>query len=347
MDEPIRIAVIGAGGIFQTRHLPNMKDRDDIELAVVCNRSQESSRAVAQEFGFREIDTDWQAVVQREDIDAVMIGTWPYKHREMSVAALEAGKHVFCQARMAMNLKEALDMLDAAEQASQQVSMICPPPHRMPWEPYIRQVLSEGRLGDLLEVRVISSSDANLGPITWREQVEYSGQQILQMGIIAETLNAWVGPYRSLRAFTSTPIAYKTTEDGSNEEVRIPQVVSIAGLLENGTPIYEHHSGVAAHDPVNAAWFFGSEATLRVDFMNGISLGKTGQALEPVDVPADMQNPWQVEEEFIAAVKSAQRDEPFHVSPDFHEGLRYMQKVAAVHESAETGREITLAELER
>jgi len=345
-QSPLRIGIIGAGGIFRDRHLPNLQQRDDVTLVAVSNRSEASSRDVADAFGFAEIETDWQQLINRSDLDIVMIGTWPYMHCEMTCAALEAGKHVFCQARMAMDLPEAQAMLDAAEAAPRQVAMICPPPHRMPWEPYIRQTLSEGRLGELLSIRVESVDAANLGPITWREQVEYSGQQVLQMGIIAETLNAWLGEYESLVATTATPVTRKSDSEGRVIEIGIPQVVTIAGRLTTGTPIVEHHCGVANHNPVNAVTIFGSEATLRVDFMKQISFGKPGHALEPIDVPDDMQNPWRVEADFIEAVRAAETEKPFHVSPDFHEGLRYMRKIAAVHASAQSGQRVTLTEVQ-
>src|SRR4051812_27380474 len=97
----LRIGIIGAGGIFKTRHLPGLRALSDVQVAVVCNRSRESGEAVAREWDIPEVVTEWRELIARDDLDAVFIGTWPYTHAEMSIAALEAGKHVFCQARMA------------------------------------------------------------------------------------------------------------------------------------------------------------------------------------------------------------------------------------------------------
>src|SRR5919201_135379 len=120
MVEKLRIGIIGAGGIVKSRHLPALRAVEGVEVVAVCNRSRESGEEVAREWQIPEVMTDWRALVARPDLDAVLIGTWPYTHAEMSIAALEAGKHVFCQARMARNLAEARQMLAAAERHPKQ-----------------------------------------------------------------------------------------------------------------------------------------------------------------------------------------------------------------------------------
>ncbi len=346
-NDRVRIAIIGAGGICRTRHLPNLADIPEAEMLTVCNRTRRSAEKVAGEFKIPGVDTDWKAVIQRKDVDAVLIGTWPYTHAEMSIAALEAGKHVFCQARMAMDLDEARQMVEAAEAHPGQVAMLCPPPHRMPWEPYIKRHVSDGTLGEIREVRIESTSDANLGPLTWRERIEFSGRQILQMGIWAETLNAFLGDYESLSAQLDTPLATKPDPDDGDADytIRIPQVAHIHGRLESGISVSEHHSGLWHHDGVNSMWIIGSEGTMRLDAMEGIHLGRRGGELEPVDVPLSQQRPWRVEHDFIEAVLDARRAGTWSVSPDFHEGLRYMKKVEAVHRAAESHSIIQLQDL--
>src|SRR4051794_33151952 len=97
----LKLGFIGAGGIARSQHLPNLKKIDGVKMVAVANRSRESSESVAKEYGIHEVMDDWKPLIARPDLDAIFIGTWPYMHREMSIAALKAGKHVFCQARMA------------------------------------------------------------------------------------------------------------------------------------------------------------------------------------------------------------------------------------------------------
>jgi predicted dehydrogenase len=334
-DQQVRIGFIGAGGIARQRHIPNLKKIDGVELVAVANRSRDSSEKAAGDLGFTEAEDHWQSLVERTDIDAVFIGTWPYMHNELSNAALQAGKHVFCQARMALDWEDALAMHAGAKHHPQLVTMLCPPPHRMPWEPFIKRMISDGKLGELREVRVVSlnASAADESRVTWREMVEYSGLQMLQMGIWAETIHAWLGEYRYLSAELATPVRYKKDQEGGTMEMRIPQIAMITGQLTDGTPIVEHHSGVALHGATNHLQIQGSEGTLRVDAMEGISLGKPGEELEPADVPDDLLDDWHVEQDFIGAVRAAMAGEAWEVEPSYVDGLRYMRKVQAVHDS--------------
>ena len=342
----IRLGIIGAGGIFHSRHFPGLGEIEDVKLVAVCNRSEASSHKVAKAYDIAHVESDWRKLIARDDLDAVMIGTWPYMHKQMSVAALEAGKHVFCQARMASDLAEAREMAAAAERYPQLVNMLCPPPHRMPWEPYIQHLLVSGELGDLREVRLRCINDVNLGEsLTWREQVEYSGKQVMQVGIWAETLNAWVGEYDTLCATTATPIATKHDSRGNLHQIRIPQIVMIHGTLASGAAIGEHHSGVALHEHENRLTLYGTRGTLAIDAMQSIRFGAVGEKLALVDVPAQMLRPWRVERDFIEAVRAARRGEAWQVSPDFAEGLAYMKKVEALCRSAQTGQAVKLAEL--
>jgi predicted dehydrogenase len=345
-DQPIRLGFVGAGNIFQQRHLPNLRQIDGVEFKAIANRSPQSSQRVADQWDIPETEAHWESLVAREDIDAVLIGTWPYLHREVTVAALNAGKHVFCQARMCMDWSESEAMVAAARSRPDLVTMICPPPHRMPWEPFIRNRIENDDLGEIREVRLASLNAANADPdkLTWREQVEYSGLQILQAGIWAETLNAWLGEYRWLQAALATPLDLKTDEDGQTYPVRIPQIVMVTGELDIGAAACEHHSGLSLHESANFVSIHGAKATLRVDAMQSIRFAEAGDDLQPVEVPEDEQRRWRVERDFIEAVRNTGRGEPWSVDPDFTAGQRYMRKVQAIHDAARQGRAVHLAD---
>lgn len=347
--DTIRIGFIGAGGISRSNHLPGLQALDGVELVAVCNRSRESSQAVADEFNFSSTEKDWQTLVARDDIDAVFIGTWPYRHKEMSIATLEAGKHCFCQARMCMNLDEAKPMLAAAEAHPDLVNMISPAPH--PLEHYLREVVHSGRLGQItsVELRVIGGGNLDRTSVTWRERRELSGNQIMFMGIYAEMLNAIVGPYETLSASLATPIAEKTDESGETVQIDIPQVVAISGRLESGALAVEHHSGVNVDETSGSSLTIrGLEGTAVYDLGESLRIGAAGEPMSPVEVPAERQTEWTVEEDFIGAVRAARAGKPPEerpVRPDFAEGILYMRKVEAVHRSAATGQAVQPASL--
>src|SRR5271163_2887524 len=124
----IRVGMIGAGGNTRLRHIPGFLAVEDVELLAVCNRRPESSTAIAREFNIPRIYQHWQDVVADPDIQAVAIGTWPYLHCPITLAALEAGKHVLTEARLAMNAAEAHDMLAASRRHAPLVTQVVPSP---------------------------------------------------------------------------------------------------------------------------------------------------------------------------------------------------------------------------
>jgi predicted dehydrogenase len=348
-ETPVRIGFIGAGAIARDRHLPGLKKIAGVELIAVANRTMESSQKVAQQWGFAEAMDNWEALIARSDIDAIFIGTWPYMHRQMSVAGLKAGKHVFCQARMAMDLADAQAMLDAAHAHPRQVNMICPPPTRMPFEAWIKQQIDSGSLGKLVsvELRSINGSNLNTKDVHWREDIRYSGRQIMAVGIFAETLNTWLGEYDWLQAQFDTPIARKTNAAGQSVEIKIPQVVHIHGRLRSDVAIHEYHCGVATDPASHGTQLIirGLDATIRYNFGKTIELARHGQPFEVVEVPYHLQRDWRVEEDFIQAVRLAMKGQPWKVSPDFDEGILYMRKMEAIHQSARTGQPVKLENL--
>ena len=103
MPDTIRVGVVGAGGNTRLHHIPKLKKISGVEIATVANRSRASSEKVAKEFGIPRVHDNWQDLVNDPAIDAVVIGTWPYMHCPITLAALAAGKHVLTEARLAMN----------------------------------------------------------------------------------------------------------------------------------------------------------------------------------------------------------------------------------------------------
>src|SRR5262245_50409148 len=107
MANPIRIGVVGAGANTRLHHIPKLKKIDSVGIKSVANRSRASSERVAQEFGIERVYDRWQDLINDAGIDAVVIGTWPYMHCTLTLAALAANKHVLTEARIAMNASEA------------------------------------------------------------------------------------------------------------------------------------------------------------------------------------------------------------------------------------------------
>jgi hypothetical protein len=127
--DKIRVGLIGAGANTRLRHIPGLKAQEDVEIVGVANRTAASGERIAAEYDIPNVYDNWLDIIDDDDIDAVCIGTWPYMHAPVTLAALSADKHVLVEARMAMNSHEARLMLDASRDNPHLVTQIVPAPH--------------------------------------------------------------------------------------------------------------------------------------------------------------------------------------------------------------------------
>ena len=109
-EQKVRIGFIGAGENTQKIHIPKLQAIPGVTLAEVANRTLASGERVASKYNIQRVRSSWQDLLKSTDIDAVVIGTWPYLHCVATCTALKNKKHVLCEARMAMNLTEAQEI---------------------------------------------------------------------------------------------------------------------------------------------------------------------------------------------------------------------------------------------
>ncbi|MCK3769214.1 Gfo/Idh/MocA family oxidoreductase [Microbacterium aerolatum] len=123
MSDKIRIAVVGANGAFGMKHLDGLANIDDAEVTVVAATSQEKADAVASKYGVANAVVGLEAVLERDDVDAVILATPTGLHASQTQAVLAAGKHVQVEIPLADSLADAEATLAAAE-ASDRVAMV-------------------------------------------------------------------------------------------------------------------------------------------------------------------------------------------------------------------------------
>jgi predicted dehydrogenase len=336
----IRIGIIGAGGIVKQRHLPGLNMLPQVEVKVVCNSRKETAEKFQAEFRIPEVAQNWQDVVGRHDLDAIWIGTPPLLHAPITIAALESGKHVFCQARMAMNLNEAREMLAASQKFPSQITMLCPPPHGMKNGKFFQKLLREGFIGNLVQFRFCSLNSAWAdpnAPAHWRQKIEISGSNVLSVGIFAEVIGNWIGYPTKIQA--QTKIVYPQRGD---YQVQVPDIVQATGEWPNGAIGNLEWSGVAQFPPHEKIELYGTDGTLTYDFTNDQIFGarRGDSELKEIPVASEDQKSWRVEHDFIEAIESGS-----HPEPSFETGVKYMEFTEAIHRSALENRSIELSRL--
>ncbi len=348
-DERIGIGFIGAGGIVRLRHAPGFKKIDGVEFVAVANRSRGSGERSAAELGIGKVYEDWRELLADPDVDAVLVGTWPYKHSEYSLGALKAGKHVFCQARLAMDAADGRAMLEAAAESGL-TTMVCPPPHGMYVEPTVIRIMSEGVLGELRHVMVRGLTPAHIDPdvpLHWRQSTEYSGLHTQQLGIMMEVAGRWFGYPTIVQARQATFVTERRLPDGSRlARVERPDAISVLGELENGAQLSLNLSGVAGGGGPTMIEAFGTMGSLHFSMAPGMETGTLSLATAPewetteIEIDPKEAGGWRVEEEFVQAIREG-RDG----YPSWAEAQRYMEFVEAVDIAARTGQIVALKDV--
>jgi predicted dehydrogenase len=330
-NHKLRIGIVGAGDIVRTRHLPALKRHPEAEIIAVSNSTYESSEKFCSEnLPHATPMQNWADLLAIDDLDIIWIGTPPYMHSAVTVSALEAGKHVFCQARMAMDLAEAEEMLAASKRYPELVTMLCPPPYGMRADLLVKKLLAENYIGHPHHVRLQSFTSTYLNPEApahWRQKIEISGLNVLTLGIYVEVLHRWLGQITGVFARGKT---LRTNRRGY--EVIVPDLLNVLCLFENGAEGVLEFSGVDACAPSDRVEIYGDHGTLTYDFATDVvRAGKHGgQELHDVNLTPELEGEWRVEDDFLAAVKSKGRVRPH---PDFEDGVRYMAVVQAVADS--------------
>jgi predicted dehydrogenase len=341
-DAPVRVGIIGAGGIVTSVHVPGLKRQPGVELVAVANRSLESSRRAAEELGIPRAYANWEELLEAGGLDAVLIGTWPYMHRTITLAALDRGLHVLCQARMANDAAQARDMLAASRRHPDLVCQLVPSSGTYRIDRALQRLVRERFVGDILsvDVQMLQRNFASFdGELDWRHDAQFSGINVLNVGGTYESVMRWLGPGNRVMARTRVQIPTRRDEQGRQRAATIPDHVEVLYELGNGAPVHMKFSETTGLSAGNQIWMFGSDGTIFVDQEQRIFTGRRGdQALAELPNPREQQAFHRVEEEFINAIRGRERI----AMNTFEIGVQYMEWTEAIHRSAASGETVSL-----
>ena len=333
MTDTMRIGIVGAGRIVAAEHVPRFRAIDGVELIGVANRSEESSRRAADELGLARAYPSWQALVADPELDAILVGAWPVLHAPVTIAALEAGKHVLTEARMAASAEDARSMLRASRAHPAQTAMVVPASFSAWADRTIVRLLRDGTIGRVRHVDVAwdSSGPADPGDF-WRWQRSTSGENIMALGILAESMTRWLGQPEAVTAVTRLGPPERPGPSGPIAADVPDHVLALVEYPGDVTAVIEmsaRTNGIGS----DHATFHGTTGSLIVDFgAQRIEL-VGGTARETVAVRDEDRAGWTAEVDFVSAIRGG----PPGTLTDFPTGLGYMAFLEAVHRSAASG----------
>lgn len=346
MPQPVRIGVIGAGAFTTRGTIPNFQGLPDVTVTAVANRSRASAEKVAAQFGIPNVVDDFRNLITRSDVDAVFIGAPPYVHKEASLAALSAGKHVLCQVRMTLISEDAREMCAKADEARSRGlrTMLMPGDSFYRGAKYVSHLIESGYLGKLRHVQGFNMNDS-LADIKapqrrGRDWATYGQFNALQVGLSYQVLAQWTGYATNVMAQQTMYVTERPAgPDGPMiknpyaDEVTIVSDTTSSAILMN----LQNHAVRFAESRVE---LYGDEGTVIYraagDVIQGAHLGDKG--LHELPIPPEFANPWRVEEEFIRLIRG-EINEP---QLSFKDGLLNQEYMEAAYRSAVEGRRIEL-----
>lgn len=208
-------------------------------MKAICGRQLSQVKQAAEELGWESYETDWRQLISRDDIDLVDITTSNDSHAEIAIAAAQAGKHIFCEKPMAMNVAEARLMLAAAEKAGVK-HMVNFNYRTVPAVALAKKMIDDGILGRIYHWRSVYLQDWLLDasfPLLWRLQKEIAGSGALgDLAAHSVDLALWlVGDIDEVSSNLTTFIEARPKTDGSGlGPVTVDDAVIALAKFKNG-----------------------------------------------------------------------------------------------------------------
>ena len=244
-------------------------------MKAVCGRTPEKTQAFADQWGYESIETDWRALIARDDIDAVDICTPNNSHAEIAIAAAEAGKMILCEKPLSMDAAEGETMVAAVEKAGV-ANTVWYNYRRVPAVTLAKQLIDAGKLGRVFHYRANFLQDWTInedvpqgGAATWRLDAKAAGSGVTG-DLLAHCIDTaiWLnGSITDVSAMTETFVKERMhAETGKKEPVEIDDACAFLCHFENGSMgLFESTRYARGHKALYTLEVNGEHASLRWD----------------------------------------------------------------------------------
>ncbi len=362
---PIRIGIIGAGAVSDYHHVPGIRIDPRAELAGACDSSSALLDQRQKDWDISLVTTDYKALCESPDVDAVIIATPNFTHKEISICAAKNGKHIMCEKPLGLNAQEVREMYHAARDSGV-VHMTAFTYRFAPNMRYLKHLASTGALGDLRHFRSQRFLDWPETSWSWRQYKDTAGAgDLFDMTIhrIDFAIDL-LGPIQAVCGAVAQFAPRNKTADGKDcKPSEVDDWSSLIGRFKSGAVgVWEGTTLAKGYhfDGFGHEWaeINGSEqsAVYRLHLPNQLLLGRTGKDITAVDVPMEFLKPaasprdpsqgkpatvfrYDLVWEFVSAIVEERQ-----AIPSFYDGLRAQIVADAVLESSATNRWVDIPE---
>jgi predicted dehydrogenase len=365
MADKIRLGLIGASvtGTWSARaHLPAVRASSDVELTAVCTTKAESADAARRAWGARLAFDDWRRMIASPEIDAVAVVVRVPSHYAPTKAALEAGKHVYCEWPLGRTTAEAME-LAALANVKGLVTAVGLQARVNPAVMHMKELVEGGFAGEVMAVHVSLLREGVLSRPshrTWQRDAELGANTLtIANGHTVDAMRFMTGDFRRLSAVVATQ-ARQWLDTGTNTllDVTAPDNVLTSGRLANGAVASVHIGAIPFAGSGYRMEIYGRDGTLVATGKDSPQLSevslhgaKGGNRLglmrvperftvtAPGTPPGEALNVGQIYSLFARAIRSGGK----HDQPNFETAVELHRLVDAIKEASDTGREVAFS----
>jgi predicted dehydrogenase len=354
----MRVGIVGLGFGAQV-HLPAFQS-EGWEIAAVCSRTRDKARAAADAAGVKDVHTDPAELIARADIDAVAISTPPATHHPLSIAALDAGKHVVCEKPFALSAAEGAQMRDAAVR-NKRTAMVAHEFRFAPQRRYVKQLLRDGYVGRFnlctIELFLDRYVAAQPRPLTWLAYKAEGGGILGALGShYIDGLRDWFGEVASVQCKLSS-LRPDVLDTASGKVVQAESDDTFAFTLDfvDGGTATMIASFAATPARGARVVVMGDEGTLIAEQAgpnptdDGVVIAsRKGSPFAPLPTPAQFAVATDARDHRLMSFRALVREFTRGIAagesphPNFDDGWRCQQVLDAARASSETGRTIAI-----
>ena len=328
-----RIGVIGLGWVSQVFHLPLLSKFEDVEIVSVCDKNKEQTHFIAERFNLKRFYTDYEQMLSKEELDAVIVCTSTDAHCQITKAALESGRDVFVEKPIARLYSEAVEMAEAAK-AHKRMLMVGMNNRFRPDTMILKSFIEKGELGKVFYCKSgwFKNITSNHPRLTKRDRS--GGGVVIDLGVVMLDMALWMVGFPAVERVSANTYQHTTKSVEDSAIIFIELKGGITLLIES-------------------SWSFQSEK----DFFYCDLYGTEGSAMiNPLRIhkqlhgnlinvtPAKIETPQNLHKKsyehelrhFIGAVRGLHP-----VVSTGEESVKRMKVVEAIYQSAKKGKEIT------
>ncbi len=377
MSKPLNIGMIGYGfmGRAHSNAYGQVSNFFDLDyhpvMKAVCARNEGRAREFADNWGYESVETDWRKLIARDDIDAIDICTPNNLHREIAIAAAQAGKMILCEKPLAIDSAQGEEMCQAVESAGV-ANMVWYNYRRVPAVSLAKQLIDEGRLGKIFHCRAVFLQDWTIssdlpqgGEALWRLDLDAAGSGVTG-DLLAHCIDTalWLnGGIKTVSAMTETFIKErKHSLTGEVQKVGIDDACAFLARFQNGSlATFESTRYARGHKALYTFEINGENASISWDLhdLNRLSyfdhrddsIVRGWRSVHVTDGDMPYMDHWWVpglqigyEHSFVHQVADfldgLGKGEP--VSPTFRDALETQKVCDAVLESGKSGQSVDI-----